>query len=701
MDITAWLRGLGLERYAGAFADHAIDAEVLPELTEADLEKLGVLLGHRKKLLKAIEALGRGGVPSTPVAQSLAPVARREAERRHLTVLFCDLAGSTALSGQLDPEAMRDVITRYQNAVAGEILRFEGHVAKFMGDGVLAYFGWPMAHEDDAERALRAGLALVRAVGEREAAGRPLAARIGISTGLVVVGDLVGEGAAQEQAVVGETPNLAARLLTLAQPGCVVISQATRRLVGGRFDLEDLATHTLKGFAQPVHAWRVLGESRAEGRFEALHGAGLTPLVGREHELALLLDRFELASGGEGQVVLLSGEAGIGKSRITRSVIEHLATEPHTRLRYYCSPYYANSALHPVTAQLERAAGFLADDTTDQKLDKLEAMLGQASGRIAEAAPLAAALLSIPTGDRYPALNLTPQAQKARTFEVLLDQLTGLAARQPVLMILEDAHWIDPTTSELFELTIDRLQRLPILLLISFRPEFTSPWTGFAHITSLTLNRLGRNQGVAIIAELTGGKGLPDEVLKQILERTDGVPLFVEELTKAVLELGLVFDAGDHYELAGPLPPLAIPATLHDSLMARLDRLTPVKEVAQIGAVIGREFGHELLAAVAPLAGDQLDEALTQLVNSELLFRRGAAPQASYSFKHALIQEAAYQSLLKSKRQQLHARIADALEEGFPETTIIQPELLAQHYTEAGLAERAIAYWEKAGQRAI
>ncbi len=703
MNIAAWLRGLGLERYAGAFADHAIDAEVLPELTEADLEKLGIVLGHRKKLLKAIAELGEAETGSTPIARAVVPqAAPREAERRHLTVLFCDLVGSTELLARLDPEDMRAVITRYQNAVAGEVARFEGHVAKFMGDGVLAYFGYPRAHEDDAERAVRAGLAVAETVGGLTTlAGQALAARIGIATGLVVVGDLVGQGAAQEEAVVGETPNLAARLQTLAAPAGVVIAAPTRRLVGDLFHLEELTPHALKGFAEPVVTWRVLGESGAEGRFEALHGAGLTPLVGRDHELALLLDRFEQASGGEGQVILLSGEAGIGKSRITRSVIERLPPESHTRLRYYCSPYYTNSALYPVIAQLERAAAFLADDTADQKLDKLEAMLGQASGRIAEAAPLVAALLSIPTDGRYPALNLTPQAQKARTFEVLLDQLAGLAARQPVLMIFEDAHWIDPTTNELFELVIDRLQRLPILLLITSRPEFTPPWTGFAHITSLTLNRLGRNQGVAIIAQLTGGKGLPEEVLGQILEKTDGVPLFVEELTKAVLESGLVLDAGDHYRLAGALAPLAIPATLHDSLMARLDRLTPVKEVAQIGAVIGRDFAHELLAMVAPLAGDHLVEALTQLVNSELLFRRGAPPKATYSFKHALIQEAAYQSLLRSKRQQLHARIAEALEEHFPDTAVVQPELLAQHYTEAGLVDPAIGYWEKAGQRAL
>jgi class 3 adenylate cyclase len=679
LEVSRWLAEQGLGHYAHAFAENGIASDVLRELTDADLKELGFNLGDRKRLLKAIAALDpKAKQDQVETAQPTATAAvPREAERRQLTVLFCDLVGSTALSGHLDAETMREVITRYQNTVAGEITRFEGHVAKFMGDGVLAYFGWPRAHEDDAERAVRSGLALVQAVGGLEAAGRPLAARIGIATGLVVVGDLVGDGAAQEEAVVGETPNLAARLQALAQPGAVVISQATRRLVGGLFELTDLGAQRLKGFAEPLAAWQVEGEGRAEGRFEALHGEWLTRLVGREHELGILLERWSWAKDGDGQVALLSGEPGIGKSRLTRSLIERLADESHTRLRYYCSPYHTNSALYPVTEQLERAAGLRVEDAAETRLDKLEAVLAEATENPAEVTPLIAALLSIPAGPRYPPVNLAPEAQKLRTFETLLGQVIGLAGRWPLLMVLEDAHWVDPTTSELFGLIIDRIQRLPVLLLITFRPEFTPPWTGYAHVTSLTLSRLGQRQGAEMVERLTGGKPLPARVLIQL--KTDGVPLFVEELTKTVLESGLLADAGDHYELSSPLPPLAIPATLHDSLMARLDRLVPVKEVPQIGAVIGREFSHELLAAVAHRPESELNAALDKLVAAELVFRRGTAPEATYSFKHALVQDAAYQSLLKSKRQQLHARIAQALEERPTDTGEVEPEVLARH----------------------
>jgi predicted ATPase len=481
----------------------------------------------------------------------------------------------------------------------------------------------------------------------------------------------------------------------------VVISQATRRLLGGLFVLADLGPQRLKGFAEPLAVWRVEGEGRAEGRFEALHGEHLTPLVGREHELGILLERWAWARDGDGQVVLLSGEPGIGKSRVVRALRERLGDEPHTPLSHYCSPYHTNSALYPVIGLLERAARLDRYDPSEAQLAKLEALLSRSSNRPDEVVPLLAALLGVPTGERYPALNLTPEVQKRRTLRALVDQLAALAAQQPVLALYEDVHWIDPSTLELLSLVIERIQELRVLALITFRPEFQPPWTGQAHVMTLTMSRLGRRQGADLVARVSGDKPLPAAIVERIVARTDGVPLFVEELTKTVLESGLLKDTGDHYELAGPLPPLAIPATLHDSLMARLDRLAPFKEVAQIGAVIGRGFSHELLAAVAPMSPNLLGDALEQLVNSELVFRRGVPPDATYSFKHALVQNAAYQSLLRSKRQHLHGRIARVLEERFPETAETEPELIAQHYTEAGLSEQAVEYWQRAGQQAL
>jgi len=697
VDIVSWLKDLGLARYAEAFRDNDIDARILPSLSAEDLKELGVTsLGHRKKLLEAIAALQE---PAVARADTSTPAMPREAERRQLTVMFVDLVGSTTLTARLDPEDMGQVIRAYQGCCTEVVERWGGHVAKYMGDGVLAYFGWPQAHEDEAERAVRAGLALAEAVGRLASpTGAPLAARVGIATGLVMVGELVGEGAAKEQTVVGETPNLAARLQVLAAPGKVVISQATRRLLGGLFELAELGPLRLKGFAGPLAAWRVEGEGRAEDRFVALHGAHLTPLVGRKHELNILLERWAWAKDGDGQVVLLWGEPGIGKSRITQTLRERLADEPHVRLRYFCSPYHINSALHPVLDQLGRAAGFVANEAAEAKLAKLAMILGDHAPDVAEAVALLAPLSSIPSGERYPALDLSPQRQKRRTLEVLAEQLEGLAARQPVLMILEDAQWVDPTTLELFDLIVESIGRLRVLLLVTFRPEFNPPWTGHAHVTQLSLNRLSHRQASAMVERLSGGRALPAEVVEQIVSRTDGVPLFVEELTKMVLESGLLTDAGDHYELSGPLPPLAIPATLHDSLTARLDRLAPVKEVAQIGAVIGREFPHELIAAVSPLSAADLTAALDQLLQSELIFRRGTPPDAAYSFKHALVQDTAYQSLLKARRQTLHAKVAGLMQQ--PEKAEYEPELVAHHLTQAGDAERAIGYWRRAAQRA-
>jgi class 3 adenylate cyclase/tetratricopeptide (TPR) repeat protein len=701
MDIAEWLAGLGLEQYAQTFHDNAIEISVLPALTDMHLKELGLPLGHRLKLLQAIAALRNAAPPVASESEQATPPTAPPAERRQLTVMFGDLVDSTALSARLDPEDLRAVIGAYHRVAAAVIERAGGFVAKYMGDGVLAYFGYPRADEHDAERAVRAGLALVAAVpGLDTAAGAPLQVRVGVATGLVVVGDLIGEGAAQEQAVVGETPNLAARLQALAEPGAVVIAPSTRRLTGGLFDYEHLGAIEIKGFSEPVVASRVLRESGAESRFEARHGSDLTPLVGRDEELALLHRRWQQARSGEGAIVLVSGEPGIGKSRLAQTLVERLSGEPHTRLRLFCSPHHRDYALYPTIAQFERAAGFRREDTADERLDKLEAVLAQATGDPGPAAPLLAALLSLPTGERYRPLNLTPQKQKERTLQALVAQVEGLAARQPLLMMFEDAQWSDPTTLELLDIIIDRATALPVLLIVTFRPEFSPPWAGRPHVTALGLNRLAPRQRAEMIMGITDGKALPEDIAAQIVERTDGVPLFVEELTKAVVESGMLNDAGDHYTAVGPAPTLAIPASLQASLLARLDRLAPVREVAQIGSALGRQFSHELITAVAQMPSAHLDEALAQLVGAELIYRRGTPPDAEYTFKHALVQDAAYGTLLRSRRQQLHARIAMTLEDRFPEMVAGQPALLAHHCEEAGLTEKAVDYWLAAGRQA-
>jgi class 3 adenylate cyclase len=704
VEIAAWLRSLGLERYEAVFRDNEIDREALPRLTAEDLKDLGVVLGsHRRRLLEAIATLREDTAPlpageRPPEGPGPAPVS--QAERRQLTVMFCDLVGSTALSARLDPEDLRAVIGAYHRCVAAVIERAGGFVAKYMGDGVLAFFGYPRADEHDAERAVRAGLQTVEAVaGLESAAEMRLQVRIGIATGLVVVGDLIGQGAAQEQTVVGETPNLAARLQGLAEPGTVVIGPTTQRLTGGLFDYEELGASEIKGLAAPIAALRVLRESGAESRFEALR-ATATPLVGRDEELAMLERRWQQAKSGEGCVVLLSGEPGIGKSRLAQTLIDRLAGEPHTRLRAFCSPHHQETALYPSITRLERAAGLRREDTAAQRLDKLEAVLAQATNDLGEAAPLLAALLSIPTDGRYPPLDLTPQKQKERTLRALVAQIEGLAARQPVLMLLEDAQWSDPTSLELYDLIIDRVPALRVLLIITFRPELSPPWTGRPHVSLVALSRLAPRQRAEMIAGITGGKALPEEIAAQIVERTDGVPLFVEELTKAVVESGMLTDAGDRYAAARPAAPLAIPASLQASLLARLDRLAPVREVGQIGAALGRHFSHELIAAVARMPPSRLDDALAQLVGAELIYRRGTPPDAEYTFKHALVQDAAYGTLLRSRRQQLHARIAATLEDRFPEIVAAQPALLAHHCEEGGLTEKAVAYWLAAGRQA-
>jgi predicted ATPase/class 3 adenylate cyclase len=697
--IAEWLASIGLGEYAQRFGDNAIDLSVLRDLTEQDLKDLGVLLGHRRKMLRAIAEL-KGDVLRTSQAGTK-PAPRDGAERRQLTVMFCDLVGSTALSARLDPEDLRVVIGAYLACVAEVIARNEGVIARYMGDGVLAYFGYPQAHEDDAEQATRAGLALVDAVANLQtdiAAG--LQVRVGIATGMVVVGDLTGEGAAKEQGVIGETPNLAARLQALAEPGTVLISESTHRLTDGHFDYRNLGSVALKGWVEPIPAWQVLGATGVESRFEAQHKTRLTPLIGRDEEFELLLRRWQLAKRGEGCVVVLTGEPGIGKSHIALALEERLESEPHITLRHFCSAHHTNSALYPFIRQLERASRFERSDSPAEKFAKLEALLKR-SGADADrvVAPLAN-LLSLPLNDRYHVPEMSPQKRKEMTLAALLAQFGGLAARQAVFVIFDDVHWADPTSLELLTLTLERVQRLPVLLLITARPEFTPPWPGHAHMTTVSLTRLNRSDGAALIGRVTGGKTLPKEVMNQILARTDGVPLFVEELTKSVLETGLLKERDDHYVLSHPLPSMAIPTTLHASLMARLDRLAPVREVAQIGSVVGREFSYELLSTVAGLPKEALEEALAQLVRSELVFCRGQLPQAVYTFKHALVRDAAYSGLLRSRRAALHATIADAFEQRFPEIVEAQPETLAHHLTEAGLFEKAEAYWLQAGKKA-
>ena len=677
--------------------------DVLPDLTDADLAALGVSLGHRRKLLRAITLLAEAA-PEHVAAP--APVERAGAgpERRHLTVMFCDLVGSTELSTRLDPEDLRDVIRRSRQCCVEVIHRYGGHVGNYVGDGILAYFGYPRAHEEDAQRAVRAGLGMVEAIAALNAGvpepGIELAIRIGINTGLVVVGDIGTGETRDEMAVVGETPNVAARLQELAEPGSVVVGASSYRLIEGLFLCDDLGALSVKGVSAAVPVYRVR-EPTGASRFEATATRGLTPLVGREDEIRLLLARWRLAEEGEGQVVLLSGEPGIGKSRIIQSLreqaAERAARQPALLLLAVLFEQRALSRARPARARRRVPPHRFPRGQARQA----RAGAGRGTGRPAEAAALLAPLLSIPTDDRYPPLDLTPQQHRAKAFATLLDQLVGLASQDPVLIIFEDAHWIDPTSVDLLQLVVDRVQRLPALLVIIFRQGFTPPWSGYPHLTSLSLGRLGHRQAVALIERVTGGKALPPEVLDQIVGRTDGVPLFVEELTKAILESGLLEDAGDRYVLTGPLPPLAIPTTLHNSLMARLDRLAPVKEVAQLAATLGRVFSHELLAALSPLGQAALEQALAELVEAELLFRRGTLPEVTYEFKHALLQDAAYGSLLRAKRQQLHRRIGQVLEERFPHTVEARPELLAHHFREAGLPDRAIPYALRAGDAAV
>jgi class 3 adenylate cyclase/tetratricopeptide (TPR) repeat protein len=701
-NVRSWLEAIGLAQYADAFEANEIDMDLLGHVDDQILKDIGVsAAGHRIRIRNAIAKMSPATAPDAKPTTANAPeILPTSAERRQLTVMFCDLVGSTQLSGRLDPEDMRAVIGAYHRCCTELIERNGGFVAKYMGDGVLAYFGYPQAHEHDAERAVRAGLALVEAVPmlETAIAGTILQVRVGIATGLVVVGDLIGSGEAQERGIVGETPNLAARLQAIAEPGTVVVAEDTRRLIGNLFELHDLGAKDLKGVAGSARAWAALRASSVESRFEALHAASLTHFVGRDEELQLLLRRWSRAKTGEGQVVLIAGEAGIGKSRLTAELLECLGGEPHTRLRYFCSPQHTDSALYPIIGQLERAAGFVHGDSPQARLNKLDALLAQTSTSTPDAA-LFAEMLSLSNDGRYPALDLTPQQRRHRTLEALGTRFQALAKQRPMLIIFEDIHWIDPTSLELLSLRIANVRAIPVLLIATSRPEFNPPWTGQSHVTSLTLNRLDERAAAAIVERIAYGNQLSKPVVAEIIERTDGVPLFVEEMAKAILESGEPQAA----QIASvvPSPSMGVPATLYASLMARLDRLGFAREIAQIGATIGREFSYELLAAVTGRQDHELATALERLTDAGLVFQQGTIPHATFLFKHALVQDTAYSTLLRGPRRDLHARIAVVLEERFRENVAARSEVLAQHYDQAGMVDKAVTGWLRAGQQAI
>jgi class 3 adenylate cyclase len=680
--VRDWLRVRQLGQYADLFEREAIDFDALGRLTDENLKDLGLPLGHRLKLLDAIK--GRAETRAHVEVQA-------RIERRQLTVMFCDLVGSTGLAERLDPEELRDLMSAYQACVARVISRYEGHVAQYLGDGVMAYFGWPSAHEDDAERSVRAAQEIVAAV-KNVSSRNPLRVRVGIATGQVVVGETGLGDASVPKMAVGETPNVAARVQAHADPDEVLLAGPTRRLVAARFDFDDAGERALKGLAEPVHLWRLRGENRDVDRLGVGRPAAM---VGRESELALLFERWTQAAEGEGQVVLLCGEPGVGKSRIAYALRERVDGQPHHWIQWQCSSFFSNTALHPVIEQMRRAAGIVDADPPEEKLAKLERFIDRVGGADREARGLLAALLSLPVDERHPALAVSAERRKQLTIEAFVAQLERASRVVPVMLAVEDAHWVDPTTRELIDHLVPRVPLARLLVLITHRPEFDPPWGGHTHVTAHSLNRLSRRQCAHLATQLAG-KLLPEPLLAHIVEKTDGVPLFVEELTKAVLESGLLVQREDGYELRGTLESLRVPATLHDSLMARLDRLAAAKEVAQTGAVIGREFDHELLAAVAPLDAGALDAALEGIVRSGLVYRRAIGPKQLYVFKHALVQEAAYDSLLRARRAELHMRIAEVLE-----TRETSPEVTARHFTSAGLAARALPYWRKAGQRAL
>ena len=703
--IAEWLAGLGLEQYTDVFLEHDIDLDILPELSDDDLISIGVSLGHRKKILRAAKTF----LPTdkSPELRTAAPGEKQhdnvyeQGERRHLTVVFADLVGSTKLSSELDPEDYTSVIRAYHDVCAKAIAGYDGYVAQYLGDGVLAYFGYPRAHEDDAERAIRAAREIIAAVSTLTPfAGLTLHSRIGIATGAVVVGDIIGPGTNTEISAAGETPNLAARLQALAPPDGIVISSNTRRLVEGRFTFQDLGPQTLKGFSHALHAFVVGEQTEAYERYESQSAQGPSQLVGRDEEIGLFMRRWHLAKEGDGQVILLSAEAGVGKSRVLRALQDQIKDEPFSEVLYFGSPFHQNSALYPAADQLRRSLCLGKDDNEDSVLACLQEMLQRVAIPPAECLPYLASLLGIDVAKRFGLPDLLAQELRARTLETIISVIENISKQTPVLMVVEDAHWIDPSTLELLDTLINSLRDERVLLVIAYRPEFEAPWGREGHVTTCTLNHLSRKESAGLVQLVAGNKSLPEELIAQIVSRTDGVPLFIEELTKSILESGGLRDTENGYELQDTLSSLSIPDSLHDSLMARLDRLSSAKEVAQTGAVIGREFSYDLLSQVTLEDVEKLDAALDVLVDSGLVFRHGHIPDAIFEFKHALVRDVSYETLLKKNRRHIHERIARTLEQRAADQGNIPLELIAQHFEGAEDADAAIEYWYRAGQRA-
>ena len=694
-----WLKTLGLEQYAPLFLENEVDFATVQILSDSDLKELGLPFGPRKRILSAVADLKPVTVNGTPAntgrRASDGSAAAVDAERRQLTVLFCDMVGFTELASRLDPEVLQSVIRRYEDICAVCITRYEGYVFQRLGDGIVAFFGFPLAHEGEAERAVHAGLEIIDLLAATylPEVGH-LRARIGIASGVVVV-------SAAERSAAGETMNLAARLQSIAEPGTIVVSEHVRRLAGGAFRYDDLGEKTLKGIATPSRAYAVLGISGVASRFEAATHGAMSPLVGREREITFLRDKWQEARGGQGRLVMLNGEAGIGKSRMMTALRERLESTGADTMRFQCSPFHVNSAFHPSIDALERSLRFARDESLEAKLDKLESLVTQHFGRPREDVRFIADVLSIPSDERYGTVALSARRRKEESMRALAELTLAAARARPTLMLFEDAHWADPSSLELLGMLIGRLHESPLLVVLTHRPEFHATWTELSHVSSIDLNRLKRDESRAIVARLTDGKPLPPQLTEDIIDKADGVPLFLEEVTKSVLESGDLTELADRYEYAGSRADLVLPSTLRDSLMARLDRVPAAKDVAQIGAVIGREFSYELLAAVAPMSGDALAQGLDRLTEAGLAFRRGRIPHARYTFKHALIQDVAYDSLLRSRRHELHGAIAGVLAERYPDVVENTPELLARHFTAAALDEEAIPYWRRAGELAL